>query len=232
MARKADLPSPFQVKLPKGLGVGKDRLLLRLDFYSEGIVLQDVEKKGGAFRMISAYDMAHELAQELTFASGLLPENALWWGNTRSGPVVAIWVEAGIRRLALQVDAAKAPVRYDVPLPGLIFICQPGKAPRVYAATQRPAGPKSRVYKAPLANVYDDGRSCAGSNRYPAEVGAIPDSFFKSFFTRGANLDRRSKTFPEDVTQLWKSLDKKKKFPLDDLIYHGTVADLMAMRIG
>lgn len=228
---KNDLPSPFKTALPKGLGVGKDKLLLRLDFYGEAIVMQDMAKKGGAFRMVSAHDVAHALARELSFASGLLPENTLWWSNTRSGPVVAIWTEPGVRRLALQTDATRPPVRYDVPLPGLIFLCRPGQPPNVYAASKRPTAPKDRIYKAPLANVYDDGRSCPGSHHYPADIAAIPDSFFRSFFTRGANLNNRSRQCPDDVTRLWKTLDKKERFPLDDLIYHGTVADLMVMRI-
>lgn len=236
MTKKDDestLPSPFKRVLPQGLRVGKDKLLLRLDFYSEAIVMQDVDKKGGAFRMVSAHDLSHTLASELSFSSGLLPENALWWSNTRSGPVVAVWVEPGVRRLALQVDYDKPPVRYDVPLPGLVFICRPANPPHVFAASRRPQGPKDRVYKAPLANVYNDGRSCPGSHKYSSDVGAIQDGFFRSFFTRAADLGNRSKKYPDDITKLWKALDKEKKkeFPLSDLVYHGTVKDLMEMRI-
>lgn len=228
---KADVPSPFKKVLP-GLGVGKDHLAMRLDFYTEAIVLQDFDKKGGSFRMVSAHDLANAMANQLSFSSGILPENALWWANTRGGPVVALWVEPGMRRLTLQVKVQGKPERYDVPLPGLIFICRPGRAPAVFAAAKRPAGPKEKIYKAPVANVYDDGRSCGGSHTYPQNIGEIPDSFFRSFFTRGASFNGRSKKYPNDITLMWKELHKhkKKEYPLSDLVYHGNAADLMVTR--
>lgn len=182
--------------------------------------------------MVSAIDLTRALANELPFASGILPENTLWWANDKSGPVVAIWVAAGVRRLALQAEYSKPAERYDVPLPGLIFLCRPGQAPSVFAATRRPAGPKDRVYKAPMANVYDDGRTCPGNHQYPADVAEIPDNFFKSFFSPGANLGGRSKKHPTNIINMWKELDKKKEkeYPLSDLYYHGTAADLMGQK--
>jgi PRTRC genetic system protein B len=133
--------------------------------------------------------------------------------------------------VALQTSATKPPERYDIPLPGLIFLCRPGREPWVFAATSRPSGPKERVFEAPLANVYSNGRTCPGNNKYPSDIAGIPDSFFRSFFTHGANLDHRSKRQPDDITKLWKALDKKKEYPLSDLVYHGTVNDLMQMRV-
>lgn len=230
-SNKPTLPSPFNSILPDSLGIGsKDHLLLRLDFYSESVVMQDFNGHEGSFRMVSARDITHALASEISFSSGILPENALWWTNTRSGPAVAIWVEPGIRRLALQTEAAKPPVRYDVPLPGLIFICQSARPPHVFAATKRPTGPKAKVYKAPLTNVHDDGSSCSGSHQYPEDPGAIPDSFFRSFFSRDL-VGYLSKRYPNDITRLWKALHGQDKFPLSDLVHHGTVKDLMEMRL-
>jgi hypothetical protein len=242
-----NLPSPFKRVLPESLKVGKDHLMLRLDFYSEAIVMQEFGKKNGTFKMVSAYDVAHAMANELSFGSGILPENTLWWSNDKNGPVVALWIEAGVRRLALQTEAMGPPERYDVPLPGLIFLCRPGQPPYVYAASKRPAAPKDRVYKAPLANIYNDGRTCPGNHQYPSNVADIPDSFFHSFFSPGANLDGRSKKYPQNITSLWKELDiktykhknikaekhkdRKTEYPLEDLVYHGTVADLMGQRL-
>ncbi len=225
------LPSPFKRVLPECLKVGKDRLIMRLDFYSEAIVMQEFDKKGGGFKMVSASDLAHAMANELFFASGLLPENALWWSNGHNGPVVAVWNPPGIRRLALQMEVTGPPERYDVPLPGLIFLCTPGQPPWVYAVGRRPEGLKDRVYKAPLANVYNDGKTCPGSHRYPANLAEIPDSFFRSFFSHGANLQDRSKKHPNDITLMWKDLHKQKEYPLADLVYHGTISDLMGQRV-
>jgi PRTRC genetic system protein B len=223
-----ELPAPFQKALPKSFRVEKDRLVLRLDFHSESIVMQTFDKKNGAgaFKLVSAYDLSRAMAANLSFDSGLLPEGALWWQNSKSGPLVALWVPAGIRRLALQLDSVN-PVRYDVPLPGLIFLCHPGRAPHVFAALKRPTGLQEKVFKAPLANVYDDGRTCPGNNKFPDNIAEIPDNFFRSFFSRGANLNNRSKKYPQDITQLWKHLDGKKEFPESDLIHHGFVSDLM-----
>lgn len=229
---KNEIPSPFKSVLPASVKVGKDALKLRLDFYSEAIVMQTFEKKEGGFRMVSALDLAHALADEIPFSSGILPENTLWWSNDKSGPVVAIWVAPGVCRLALQTDITKPAERYDVPLPGLIFLCRPGRPPYVYAATRRPVGPKDRVYKAPLANVYSNGGTCPGNHQYPDDVGEIPDNFFQSFFSEGADLRGRSKKYPLNIIGMWKELDKDKKteYPLLDLVYHGTVADLMGQR--
>lgn len=223
------MASPFESVLPKALKVGKDKIMLRLDFYSEAIVMQDMEKDGGDFRMVSARDVTQALASQLSFSSGLLPENCLWWSSGNKEAVVAIWTPPQVRRLALQREATGRPERYDVPLPGLIFLCRPGMAPSVFACNERPTGPKDKVYKAPLANVYDNGTTCGGNNRFPANVAEIPDSFFRSFFTPHADIAGRSKLCPNDVTKLWKKLDGKKDFPLSDLVYHGTVADLMGM---
>jgi hypothetical protein len=176
--------------------------------------------------MISPHDLVKALAQELPFSSGILPDNVLWWMHSKKGAETAIWVAPGVRRLALQLDYNKPPKRYNVPLPGLIFICCPAQPPRVYAAYDKPKGPKDRVYHAPLANVYQNGGSCPGTHKYPNEVGEIPDNFFRSFFTRGANLEGRSRKHPKDITLMWADLDGKDHWPLTDLVYFGTVKDL------
>lgn len=231
-AIKTDVPSPFAKALPQSLRVGRDRLLLRLNFYGECIVMETFAAGGGAYKLVSPHDVAHALAEELSFGTGLLPENTLWWSNTKHGVVTAIFVEEGKRRLAIQESIDKPPKRYDIPLPGLVFLCRPSCAPNVYAVTHRPEGPKDRVYKAPFPNVYDSGASCGGSNRYPAQAGEIPDSFLRSFFSE-AGLSQwggRSKKH-KSVMALWKALNGKDKYPLDDLVYHGTIADLMGMRV-
>ena len=237
MAKKTEAaakqPSPFKSILPESVRVGQDTLQLRIDFYSESIVMQDLLKNGGQYRFVSAHDIAKTLASQLPTSSGLLPLNSLWWANTKSGPLVALWVEPGMRWLALETHPTKPPQRFNIPLPGLIFICRPGRPPHVYAAGKRPEGPRAQVFKAPLTNVYEDGRSCPGTNNYPVNLGEVPDSFLRSFFTAEVNLGNRSKKHPDDITKMWGELDKKKAqtYPLTDLVYHGMVSDLMAMRI-
>ena len=53
-------------------------------------------------------DVAHALASDLSFGSGLLLPDTLWWQNTRSGPVFALYVEPKVWKLALQEDIEEA----------------------------------------------------------------------------------------------------------------------------
>jgi hypothetical protein len=182
-------------------------------------------------KIVSAMDVTHALASELSFGSGLLPPGTLWWRNTRSGPVVALYVEPHVRLLALQTDIKKPPRRYKIPLPGLIFICQPGIAPWVFAVKKKPKKETDIVYRAPLANIHANGRSCAGTHKYPAKLEDMVQSFFISFFSATADLKNRSKQFPENVIHLWEFLHKKKTYPLADLVDHGTIRDLMNMEM-
>ena len=65
--------TPLQWALPPSLDVPPDTLRLRLDFYSETIVLHLID--GGVItnRPVSAVDIAAAMSRELTFSSGLLP---------------------------------------------------------------------------------------------------------------------------------------------------------------
>ena len=183
-------------------------------------------------QQVDAMDVAHALARDLSFSSGLLPSGAIWWQNTRSGPLIALYVEPKIRILALQQDLKKAPRRFTIPLPGLIFLCSPGKPPWVVSCKRKPTKERDLVYHAPLCNIFRNGRSCPGSHKYPTRVADIVQSFFISFFSATADLQGRSQKFPKNVIDLWKFLDGKTKFPLDDLVEFGTIGDLMNMEIG
>jgi hypothetical protein len=109
-------------------------------------------------KQVDAMEVAHALANDLSFGSGLLPSDTLWWQNTRSGPVFALYVEPKIWKLALQEDIKKPPQRFNIPLPGLIFLCLPGQAPWVYAVKKRPTKETDIVYRAPLANIFNTQR--------------------------------------------------------------------------
>ncbi|KKL06509.1 hypothetical protein LCGC14_2595320 [marine sediment metagenome] len=122
-------------------------------------------------KIVSMADVVHALAEDLSYGTGLLPQNALWWQNTRGGPVVAIYIEPQIRKLALLVDVTKPPDRYEIPLPGLIFLCTPGMPPWLFAVKKKPTKETDMVFKAPLCNVHDTGMSCGGDHKYPKSGG-------------------------------------------------------------
>ncbi len=224
-------PENFLWAVPEELGIPPDPLRLRLDFHHQAVVMTNFQAETVTRKVVSAMDVAHALAGELSIGSGLLPDRTLWWRNTRSGPVVAIYDEPQVRPLALLLDVDKPPIRFKVPLPGLIFLCRPGNPPWVYAVRKKPTKETDIVYKAPLANVFANGRTCPGSHEFPMRVADIVQSFFMSFFSATADLQNRSNKFPQNVIHLWEHLNNKKQFPMGDLVKHGTVRDLMEMEM-
>ena len=213
--------------VPKELGIPPDPLRLRLDFHHQSTIMTFYQGDTVVTRQVDAMDVAHALASDLSFGSGLLPANTLWWQNTREGPVLALYVEPKVRKLALQVQHDKAPRRFTIPLPGLIFLCSPGKPPWVFAVKKKPTKETDVVFRAPFCNIAQDGRSCQGSHQYPTRVADIAQSFLISFFSQTYDLQDRSKLFPHNIVRLWEHLDNKKVLPNDDLVVHGRIKDLM-----
>jgi hypothetical protein len=222
-----DKKPAFSWAVPKDLGIPADSLRLRVDFFHQSTILTSFDGDTVTTRQVDAMDIAHALSSDLSFGTGLLPENTLWWLNSRDGQIYAIYVEPRIRKLALQENLNKPPQRFEVPLPGFVFLCSPCKAPWLVAVTKRPTKATDITYHAPCANVFRNGRSCPGSNKYPERVQDIVESFFVSFFTSTADLQGRSKSHPKNIIQLWKSIDGQKEFPMDDLVPFGTLGDLM-----
>lgn len=221
----------FKWAVPDSLGIPPDPLRCRLDFHHQACVMTLFDGDVVETKIVSAMDVSHALASELSFGSGLLPPGTIWWSNTRRGPVFALYVEPKIWKVALLEDVKKSPRRFTLPMPGFIFLCTPGQPPWVFAVKKKPTKETDIVYKAPLCNVYSDGRSCAGTHMYPNRVADVVRSFFTSFFSPAAEPRDRSLMFPTDVISLWEHLDKKKRFPLADLVKHGTVIDLMEREI-
>jgi PRTRC genetic system protein B len=219
--------SNYHWSLPKGIEVSPDKLQARLDFYEESTVLYLIDKDKVTTRMVSTRDVALAFLHEIPLGSGLLPENALWWLQGKEGVELAMWRPPKVWLLALQLEAFKPPRRMKLPMPGLIFVCLPASPPRVYAAKKKPKRLQDKVYHAPLFNVFTDGHSCPGNNKYPQNVVEIPESFMISFFTTAANHAGRSKKYPKDLLQLWNEIEGKNKYPLDDLVPMGEVKDII-----
>lgn len=219
----------YKWAVPTELDVPPDPLKLRLDFHHQAVSLTIFEEEAVTTKLVSALDVATALASDLSFGTGLLPPGTLWWQNTRGGPTYALYAEPKVRKVALLVKANEPPLRFTIPLPGFVFLCSPGQPPWVFAVKKKPTKETDIVYKAPLCNLYENGRSCSGSHRYPERVADIVQSFFMSFFTREADRHNRSEMFARDVVGLWEYLANKKTFPMRDLVRHGTIQDLMVM---
>lgn len=220
-------PGAYQWALPEGLEVPPDELRARLDFYQDSIILYLLDKGIITTRAVSARDVALAFLREFPLGSGLLPERALWWAQGKEGVEVALWQPPRVWPVALETEPFKPPRRMKLPMPGLIFICSPGRSPNVYAAKRRPASPEDVIYHAPLFNVFRDGRTCPGTHKYPEDLRELPESFFTSFFTPTADYRGRSKKYPDDLLRLWEELDGKGRYPLRDLVPLGKVKDIM-----
>ena len=206
-----------QWSLPGPADMPRDTLQMQLEVYKETILLRGFDSDTAWVRTVSADAIANVFTQHLGFSSGLLPEAALWWNQGETGQVVALWRPPQVWSVALQQEAFKPPARLRLPMPGLVFVCSPGRAPWVYAALGRPSDPEQQLFRAPAFNVFSDGRVCPGSHRFPEDVGLIPESFFQSFFSLTGDSRDRSKKRPDNLVALWEELDGTTAYPIEDL---------------
>ncbi len=218
--------------LPGPVDAPRDELRMQLEVYGENILLRGFENDSAWVRTVSADEIANVFTRHMGFSSGLLPQDALWWNQGETGHSVALWRPPQVWSVALQREAFKPPARLRLPMPGLLFVCSPGRAPWVYAAHGRPSDPEQQLFRAPAFNVFSDGRACPGSHRFPEEVGLIPESFFQSFFSLTGDSRSRSIKHPENLHDLWEELDGKTEYPMEDLVPQCTVAHAMAVSEG
>ena len=218
--------------LPGPEDAPRDDLKLQLDVYGETILLRGFEGDANWVRTVSADEVANAFIQHMGVSSGLLPEKALWWGQGETGRTVGLWRPPQVWPVALQREAFQPPARLRLPMPGLVFVCSPARAPWVYAARERPNDPDDMLYKMPAFNVFRDGRVCPGSHKFPDRVEEIPESFFQSFFSLTGDTRERSKKHPDNLQALWEELDGKTEYPTEDLVPQCTVAHAMAVSEG
>ena len=200
--------------------------------YAETVLLRGFEGDRTWVKTVSADEIANVFIRHLGFSSGLLPQDALWWNQGDTGQMVALWRPPQVWAVALQREAFQPPARLRLPMPGLVFVCSPGRAPWVYAARERPTNPEQQLYRAPAFNVFRDGRVCPGSHRFPEAVALIPESFFQSFFSLTGDTKERSKRHPDNLQDLWEELDGKADYPFEDLVPQCTVGHVMALSEG
>jgi PRTRC genetic system protein B len=203
-----------------------------LDFHDECVVLHDFGDGKTRTKVVSVLDVAHALARELDLNTGVLPPATLWWAITAAGTRIAVWREPRVWPVSLRTEYDGKPRRLRLPMPGLVFVCLPGRqSPYVFAAKVRPESPETQLYRCPSFNVFPTGRVCVGTHPFPAEPDKIPDAFFESHFSVTADTARgKSRRYPEDIGRLWTELNGQQDYPLDDLEPHLTVAD--ALRLG
>ena len=209
--------------------VPRDELQMQIEIYKESILIRKIDKKTVRVMTVSADDIADALAQQTRYESGILPTDTLWWKKSHTALIAAIWKPPQIWPVALQTEAFKPPTRFNLPMPGLVFLCSPNRPPWVFAAKQRPEGPNEILFKTPTFNVFGDGRVCPGNHQFPSEAQEIPKSFFQSFFSRTGDSHNRSQKHPTELQDLWQEIDGEEEYPIEDLVPQCTVADAMAL---
>ncbi len=207
----------------------RDRIRMRLDIYEENLVLKCYDQDATWTRPVDADRIAAAFIEDMGARTGLLPPGSLWWKQSQEGVITALWREPRVWNAALQVKAFEAPERFRLPMPGLVFIAAPGRAPWVFAATRRPEEPDETLYRARAFNVFHNGRVCPGNHRFPDRAEEVPESFFQSHFSMPGDTHRRSKKHPNQLYALWKELDGKAEYPVEDLVQYCTVADAMEL---
>ena len=210
---------------PPDITVPKDDLLMSIDIYTSSIIMTSHREDSKYIRMVSPDDLATALTAKIGLSTGILPANTLWWKRTAASCTTALWRPPQVWRAALQHEPFQPPLRFMLPMPGLIFICSPNRAPWVYAAKERPTAPSDPIYHAPTFNVFKTGRVCPGSHSFPDDPTEVPDSFFQSFFSLTGDTHNRSIKHPKDLKALWDEINAKEEYPLEDLVQAGTLAE-------
>lgn len=223
MVQQAEDCQQLHWHLPPSLKIEPDTLRVRLDFFTSTVVMHIYEDGTTVTRQVSVRDVARALLSEMPLVSGLLTPNTLWWSPNE----VAFWEPPQVWPVALVMQAFQQPRRLRLPMPGLIFICRPGQPPRIFAAKGRPRKIEEPIFHAPLFNIFDTGYTCGGTHKYPLRVEDIPRSFFSAWFTADGHLGGRSKKHPDSLLQLWEEINGRKKYPDDDLVQCGTLADIL-----
>ncbi len=127
--------------------------------------------------------------------------------------------------VAFQREAFQPLARLRLPMPGLVFVCSPGRAPWVDTALERPSNPEQQLHRAPAFNVFRDGRVCPGSHRFPEDARPIPESFF----SLTGDTEEHSKKHSGNLQALWEELDGQTDYPVEGLVPQCAVGHVMAV---
>ena len=169
---------------PGPMQTPRDELKFQINFYEESIYLKSYQDDKIFLRLISPEDLQKMLTEPAPTCTGLLPPNTLWWRQTIFGQEIALWSPPQVYTALLNTNPMEYPTKFELPMPGLIFVCSPKKAPYVFAAKAKPTKDDDQLYKTPTFNVFSNGRTCPGTHHYPEDVAQIPDSFWNSFFSQ------------------------------------------------
>ncbi len=199
--------------------------VLQLKFYEFGIVMHRQTEQGETAYLVDADQVATTLAARVCFAPGLLSSRTVTviQEGTRK-----ILVEYRRRQKTALLLAGQDPL--VVPLPALLLlrVTVGDERPdyRIYAVKERPTTLDVSLFRAPLPNIYPDGRICWGSvpQVSPASLqGSVLDKDWSlllgTLFTDHA-CTGKSQQFPGDIRTMYTALQTRRSrvYPNRDLV--------------
>lgn len=188
---------------------------LRLDFYSTAVLMSRWEDDGRVtIYPVSVHDVV-SACTNVELSSGLLPPDTLFWRQRANQAILGIYVPA--RRWRVQTEDH----RYHVPMPPFVFVGS-GTSYQIFAVKKRPQTEHDWLYHAPCPNVHPPGDICRGNTPFPvcspqniqtALALFMEGSYFNVDLSQG-----KCRRHPDDVRQLWTEVERRKCFPVSELI--------------
>lgn len=198
------------------------------------VLSSDGKARLGAGQGVSLSDLTDLLALVANRSApvkGLLPINVLGQSSN-----YLCWYVPGSIRPMWFLGRNKQAVRYTVPWPNLIFKVNEGAlSVASYKGCQRPKS-GTRLYHAPIGNVYNDARVCTGNATIPSVCGVESMSdwesvIFDTMFTHVNHENTLVKPIPStrgkgsvssgEHLKFWKKLVKATHFPNESLVSFG-----------
>ncbi|HZR35159.1 MAG TPA: PRTRC system protein B [Nevskia sp.] len=227
---------PEQRNLGSGATVEEALVLSRIPGAASAVLLTHHKVLGsgqGARRLGDGTPVAKSHAIDLLCRLSNEGEAEFLPGNVVCHSPAGIAWHVPARRTRMHWRIGKARI-FTVPWPALYFVAGFGHDLRVFAlaSDERPK-PDTKLFHAPIGNVYSDGSLCWGSIEVPprslGSIGAYEDAIYKTAFShtntpvnfRGAARDK-----PEGLVHLWETMhrDKPARFPNTLLLPHKLTA--------
>lgn len=205
-----------------------------LYFTDQGQYLFKSKEKGGS---ISKTLREPEVCAAFTrkgFDSGWLGNGIVRTGSNSAGKWYVYLAERTVTTIRFEDQK-----EYKIPIPATLLIAV-NKTYRLFALkieTLDQFNPKETVFEAPFPNVsLESGAICWGENSVPAFDPVHAANAWQSFFASPFNGDlsnQKSKKYPNDVRMLLQRLNKKKNYPVEDLVgTHYNVDQMVKQLVG
>jgi PRTRC genetic system protein B len=171
-----------------------------------------------------------DVAAVKTAYSGFVPDRVIYVARN----TVAWWTPAQRRRVWFKADAPIGERSAEVSHPPLMFVARNDKW-YVFALKDdaRPT-PKTKLFRAPYFNVWDEGEICTGNVELPTHAGpetlsAYEEAFFRSRFTHSNS--KKLIHGKGGAKALWLSLLDGADFPMDQLVNVSTTVQQFFERL-